>query len=100
MNGLSALFLAVVGAGASIEAPDPPVIAKMEEMGTVYLTRFQPRPKVKKSRRVFDDIYVNANVNDYVQKNAIIGVDFRPTAGSDPMKVAALVKELATLPYL
>jgi hypothetical protein len=62
---------------------NPPVIAKMEELGTVYLTRSVP-----------------AGAKGEAKKGTIIGVDFRPTAGSDPKKVAAAVKELSTLPDL
>jgi hypothetical protein len=60
----------------------------MEALGTVYLT--------------YRDIAVEGKSKDefQVRKNAIVGVDFRPTAGTDPKKVTAVVKELATLPDL
>src|SRR2546427_231589 len=64
--------------------PNPPVIAKMEELGTVYLTRYDPKGKPPSS----------------LKKGSIIGVDFRPTAGTDPKKIAAVVKEFSTLPDL
>ena len=66
---------------------NPPVIAKMEELGTVYLTRSVPKG-------------AKSGLKTDAKKGAIIGVDFRPMAGSDPKKVAAAVKELSTLPEL
>jgi hypothetical protein len=79
------LFAITVNGRAQTE-PIPPVIGKMEDLGTVYVTRADPRAK--------------KSVTSEAKKNAIIGIDFRPTAGSDPKKVAAVVKELATLPDL
>jgi hypothetical protein len=67
-------------------ASNPPVIARMEELGTVYVTRAAPKDKTAPK--------TNA------KENAIIGIDFRPMAGSDSKKIAELVKELATLPDL
>jgi hypothetical protein len=64
---------------------NPAVIAKMEELGTVYLTRTAPNP------------------NDPAAKGklgTIVGLDFRPMAGSDKEKLVELVKELSTLPDL
>jgi hypothetical protein len=89
MHQFAFTLLALLGAGVNVFAqsePIPPVIAKMEDLGTVYVRRADPR--AKKSAR------------SEAKKNAIIGIDFRPTAGSDPKKVAAVVKELATLPDL
>jgi hypothetical protein len=80
-----ALFIIAANVRAQAE-PNPPVIAKMEDLGTVYVTRADPRAK--------------KSAPADAKKNAIIGVDFRPTAGSDPKKVAAAVKELAMLPDL
>lgn len=92
MYELSALLLAIAGAGGSVApvSQDPPVIAKMEEVGTVYLTRVPSKKKGKKD----EPIKVGP------KQNTIIGVDFRPMAGTDPKLVAALVKELETLPDL
>src|SRR5262245_9936957 len=64
----------------------PPIIAQMEEVGTVYLTWREPVAKKKSSAKS--------------AKNAIIGIDFRPTAGSDPKEIAALVRDWKTLPEL
>ncbi len=64
------------------------VIAKMEEMGSVYLTR-RPIAKTKKGER-----------KDDPRKAVIIGVDFRPMSGSDSKKIAAIVGELAAMPHL
>lgn len=89
MHRLAFAFVALLGASVNVLAQsesNPPVIAKMEDLGTVYVTRADPRAK--------------KSTNSEVKKNAIIGVDFRPTAGSDLKKVAAVVKELATLPDL
>src|SRR6516162_917611 len=89
MHQFAFALLALFGVGVKVLAqsePTPPVIAKMEELGTVYVTRADPRAKT--------------SVTGEAKKNAIIGIDFRPTAGSDPKKVAAAVKELATLPDL
>ena len=89
MRHLALAFLALLGIGVNVLAqsePIPPVIAKMEELGTVYVTRADPRAK--------------KSAPSEAKKNAIISIDFRPTAGSDPKKVAAVVKELATLPDL
>jgi len=89
MHQFAFAFLALLGAGVNVLAqsePIPPVIAQMEELGTVYVTRADPRAK--------------KSVTSEAKKNAIIGIDFRPTAGSDPKKVAAAVKDLATLPDL
>src|ERR1051325_167932 len=63
---------------------NPPLIAKMEELGAVYVTRTVPK----------------AGAKGEAKKGTIIGIDFRPMAGSDPKKVAALVKELSSLPDL
>ncbi len=97
MNAFAAIFLAIAGAGAGTPIEkNPPVIAKMEELGTVYLTRFQPGPAIKKKVRQ-DQVQ---EINNNIKKGTIIGVDFRPMAGSDPKEVASVVKELATLPHL
>lgn len=66
----------------------PAVIARMQELGTVYLTH-RPLPNAPRPP-----------AGSEPKKNAIYSVDFRPTAGSDPKKVAAVVKELASLPDL
>ncbi len=79
---LLALTLFSVNLHAQTEK-DPPVIAKMEALGTVYLTR-KDLPDQK----------------GQVRKNVIVGVDFRPTAMSDPKAVAEVVRELSTLPDL
>src|SRR5262245_45713215 len=63
---------------------NPPVVAQMEELGTVYLTRSTLTAEEKKQGK----------------ESVIIGVDFRPTAGTDPKKIAAAVKELKDLPDL
>ncbi len=67
---------------------EPPSVAKMRELGTVYLT--WQRPAKKK----------DGDPKAEAKPNAIIGVDFRPMAGTDPKKIAAAVKELATLSEL
>src|SRR5437879_4439166 len=86
---LAIVAICVVAGGAAGQTEkDPPVIAKMEELGTVYLTRRDLPGKGK------------AKDQPTVRKNVITGVDFRPMAGSDKKKVAAVVKELATLPDL
>src|SRR5262245_37498485 len=83
----------IVLLGASLFADqiveqNPPVLAKMEALGTLYVTRREPGgPKTKKAAK-------------NLKKNAIIGIDFRPTAGTDPKKVAEVVRELSTLPDL
>ena len=87
MNPLSIAFLVVTVGVAHFSAqsePNPPAIAKMEELGTVYVTRALPK----------------AGAKGDAKKSAIIGVDFRPMSGSDPAKVADAVKGLATLPDL
>src|SRR5262245_31218322 len=66
----------------------PAVIKKMEELGTGYLTLKSPKGKKKDAEKKES------------KPDVIIGVDFRPMAGSDPKEIAALVKELATLPDL
>jgi hypothetical protein len=66
--------------------PNPPVITKMEELGSVYVTRAAPKDKTAPKTKA--------------KENAIIGIDFRPMAGTDSKKIAELVKELATLPDL
>src|SRR5438128_1550198 len=81
MNAVAVVFF--VSFGTAQPEPNPPVIAKMEELGTVYLTRF-----------------VSKEAKAKIKNGAIIGVDFRPTAGSDSKKIAAVVKELSTLPDL
>ena len=89
MHQFAFALLALFGVGVKVLAqsePTPPVIAKMEELGTVYVTRADPRAKKSAASEA--------------RKNTIIGIDFRPTAGSDPKKVAAVIKELATLPDL
>jgi hypothetical protein len=82
----SVAILILAGSVRAQAEPTPPVIAKMEELGTVFVTR--ANPKVKTSAR------------SQAKNKVIVGIDFRPTAGSDPKKVAAAVKELATLPDL
>lgn len=86
MNTAIAFLILLFNFAQDVARPelDPPVIGQMEELGTVYVTRRAPKsaPKVK------------------TKKGPIIGIDFRPMAGSDPKKVAAAVKELASLPEL
>jgi hypothetical protein len=77
--------------------PDPPVIAMMEKLGTVYVTRRPAEGKKKASRA---DRAEPARAEAKKKKSVIIGVDFRPTMGSDPKEIAAAVKELSTLPEL
>jgi hypothetical protein len=87
MNSISvAFFLVSVGAAHLIGQAEtnPAVITKMEELGTVYVTRSVPKSATK----------------DDIKKGKIVGVDFRPMAGTDPKKIAAAVKELSTLPDL
>lgn len=80
-----ALASVVVYLAAVAQPPaNPPVVAKMEELGTVYLTRSNPKTDAKNEPA----------------KGTIIGVDFRPAAGTDPMKIVAIVKEFSTLPEL
>jgi hypothetical protein len=86
MNSVTIAFFVSVSTAHILAQPEPnpPVIATMEELGTVYLIREEAKPAPKSEAK----------------KGTIIGVDFRPTAGSDPKKVAAAVKELSTLPDL
>lgn len=80
---ISLVILATVASNLFAQLPPtPPVIKKMEAMGTVYLTWRDPQ---------------NKNAKSDAKPNVIIGIDFRPTAGTDPKKVAEVVKELATL---
>jgi hypothetical protein len=67
---------------AQPEQQDPAVLAKMEELGAVYLTRLVPQGQ---PRGV---------------KGPIVGVDFRPMAGTDPKKIVEVVKEFSSLPEL
>jgi hypothetical protein len=89
MNTTLAVWLvATAFADAHLEQ-NPPVLAKMEQMGTLYVTRQEPvRPNQK------------LPPGSVLKKNAILGIDFRPTAGTDPKKVAEVVRELSTLPDL
>jgi hypothetical protein len=85
---LALLLLVLAGTCARAQAEkDPPVVAKMEAVGTVYWTRRDlPAPKPAKKGEI--------------RKNVIVGVDFRPNAMTDPKQVADIVRELATLPDL
>lgn len=89
MNTTLAVWLvATAFADAHLEQ-NPPVLAKMETLGTLYVTRQEPvRPGQK------------SPPGTVLKKNAILGIDFRPTAGTDPKKVAEVVRELSTLPDL
>ena len=92
MNALSFLFVAI--SAGEFTAKDPPVIAKMEKLGTVYLTRFDGKRRPSR----FGPPGPMALPN--TPKTAIIGVDFRPMAGTDPKEIVAVLKELKTLKYL
>jgi hypothetical protein len=88
MNSSAIIWLAATLFAEAHLAQNPPVLAKMEQMGTLYVTRQEPvRPNQKTPPQS-------------VKKNAILGIDFRPTAGTDPKKVAEVVRELSTLPDL
>jgi hypothetical protein len=92
---LAILIVAAAGASAFAQTDaDPPVIKKMQDLGTVYVTR-RPVKKVKKD----DDPRAVPGEKDQAP-NAIIGIDFRPMAGTDSAKIAEVVKELDTLPEL
>ena len=84
------IVLVLVTTESALAQPEkePPVVAKMRELGTVYLTWQKP---VKKKQ-------TDPTKNPI--PNAIIGVDFRPMAGTSTKKIAAVVKELATLSEL
>ena len=84
------VILASIFSTSAHAQPDkePPAVAKMRELGTVYLT--WQRPAKKKG----------GDPKAEVKPNPIIGIDFRPMAGTDSKKIAAAVKELATLPEL
>jgi hypothetical protein len=86
MNPAAVAFVGFTLFAAVAPQQQQPVIAQMEEIGTVYLTWREPGAKKKSASRV--------------AKNAIIGIDFRPMAGSDPKKIAALIREWKTLPDL
>jgi hypothetical protein len=92
MTVLAFLFAAI--STGEYPAKDPPVIAKMEKLGTVYLTRFDGTRRPARFRPVGPVVPIGT------PKNAIIGVDFRPMAGTDPQEVVAVLKELTTLKYL
>jgi hypothetical protein len=89
MNSAAIVFFVSLGTAHSLAQTEaiPSVITQMEELGTVYLTRSVPKG-------------ANPASKTEAKKGAIIGVDFRPTAGTDPKKVTAAVKELSTLPEL
>jgi len=85
MNPLSTALLVFSISGVHFlaqPASNPPAIAKMEELGTVYITYAAPKAGTKADSK----------------KGAIVGIDFRPMAGSDPKKVAEAVKGLSALP--
>jgi len=92
MNALSFLLVAI--STGDFTAKDPPVIAKMEKLGTVYLTRFDGKRRPTRFGPPGPIALPNT------PKNAIIGVDFRPMAGTDPKEIVAVLKELTTLKYL
>jgi hypothetical protein len=73
---------------------DPPVIAKMQKLGTVYVTRFDGRRPGIRFRPPGPGVLAGT------PKNAIIGVDFRPMAGIDPKAVIGVLEELNTVKYL
>jgi hypothetical protein len=87
MNGAAIAVLIVSLTTAHTIAQDyPAVVEKMAAIGTCYVTRAAPKDKTAPKTTA--------------KANAIIGVDFRPNADADPKKVAALVKELSTIPDL
>lgn len=104
MFGISLAIMLSAGAGAELVVDDsiPVVIAKMEEVGTVNLTRSsRARQKVVVERFFPRGGGRRAQEPEpFVPVNAIIGVDFRPMAGTDPKLVTALVRELKTLTHL
>ena len=70
-------FVATLFAETYLEQ-NPPVLAKWRR-GQIYVTRREPvRP--------------NQKAPPSFKKNAIIGIDFRPTAGTEPKKVAEVVR--------
>jgi len=78
-------------AGNAADQP-PAVIAKMEQLGTVYVTWKEPIRTKAKSKFTQPEFQL--------KKNVVIGIDFRPMAGSDPKRVASVVMELAMVPEL
>jgi Leucine Rich repeat len=87
MSGAAISFLVVsLTTAHTIAQNNPAVVEKMAEIGTVYVTRAAPKDKTQPKTSA--------------KANAVIGVDFRPMADADPKKIAALVKELSTIPDL
>ncbi len=87
-------ILATFVAAPAIAQPgkEPAVVAKMREMGSVYLT-WQRVPKTTPPTQ-------KPVPTGETAPNVIVGVDFRPMAGTDSKKIAAVVQELKALPDL